>query len=83
MNASSLMPIESKVDQIINSVLRNSRTFELEDSETYIRAVEEEMAATGLQELTDHALDAQRNIMCAIENLNTELDDAEVYEYYL
>ena len=83
MSSLSLMPVESVVNQIIESVLHNRKTTEPEYSESYIRSVDEEMITARPPELTAQALDAERDIMYAIENLNSELDDAEVYEYYL
>ena len=80
MNGLSLMPIESVVNQIIESVLHSGKTTEKEHADACIRS-KEETATTGRQELTDQALDAERDIMYAIENLNIALDDEEVYEY--
>jgi hypothetical protein len=80
MNGLSLMLIESVINQIIESVLHNGKTTEKEHADAYIRS-EEETATTERQELTDQALDAERDIMYAIENLNIALDDEEVYEY--
>ena len=67
MNGLSLMLIESVINQIIESVLHNGKTTEKEHADAYIRSEE--------------ALDAERDIMYAIENLNIALDDEEVYEY--
>jgi len=83
MNGLSSMSTESLVNQIIESVLHNDNATELESSKTFIRSVEEETATTGRQELTEQALESERDIMDAIENLNIELDDEEIYEYCL
>ena len=83
MNGLSLMSTESLVNQIIESVLHNDKAMELESSEESIRSVEEETTTIGRQELTEQALESERDIMDAIENLNIELDDEEIYEYCL
>ena len=83
MDGLSLMSTKSLVNQIIESVLHNDKATELESSETSIRSVEEETATTGRQELTAQAIESERDIMYAIENLNIELDDEEIYEYCL
>jgi Mrp family chromosome partitioning ATPase len=79
MKGISLIPSGLVLNRLFKSPQQRNQKMVLVDLDEYVPSMEARVNASERHELASQALAAEKEIMYAIENLNSKLDNSEIY----